>query len=303
VNDVRPARLVNRRMKRFLFALLHRTRLLKLVSWCNRKNVTILCYHSVVPDQNVPRRDPYKQHIPVSLFLQHLDHLEKNYQVISLEDFLAAKQNGWRTPNRSVVLIFDDGFEDFFSLASKELIRRRLPAAVFVISEGAYGRFRCGDSYLSWDEIQSLASAGILIGSHTCSHPNLSNLPADKAWQELSDSLSAVRRHVNQAGVPLSYPYGQTSPDVIRMANLAGYSCGINGTLGPNDNHAEIFALSRTVIASDDDLVTFAARVSGLTWWAEKMRRALPRRSPDNWDEELAPRTPLLGKTLNGRDY
>jgi len=290
-------------MKRLLFALLHRTRLLKLVSWCNRKNVTILCYHSVVPDQNVPPRDPYKQHIPLSLFLQHLDYLERNYRVISLEDFLTAKQNHLRIPNRSVVLIFDDGFEDFFSLASKELIRRQLPATVFVITEGAYGRFRCGDPFLSWDEIQSLASAGILIGSHTSSHPNLPELPPDEARRELSDSLSAVKRHVSQGGVPLSYPYGQTSREVIRMAELAGYSCAINGTLGPNDNHAELYALSRTVIASDDDLVTFAARVSGLTWWAEKMRRKLPRRGPAKWNEELAPRMPLLVETFDGQDY
>jgi peptidoglycan/xylan/chitin deacetylase (PgdA/CDA1 family) len=290
-------------MKRFLFALLQRTRLLKLVSWCNRKNVTILCYHSVVPDQRIPRRDPYKQHIPVSLFLQHLDYLEKNYRVISLEDFLAAKLNHQHTPNHSVVLIFDDGFEDFFSVASKELIRRQLPATVFVITEGAYGRFRSGGSYLSWGEIQNLASAGILIGSHTCSHPNLSNLSADEAWRELCDSLSAVRRHVTQAAVPLSYPYGRTSPEVIRMAEWAGYSCAINGTLGSNDNHAELYALRRTVIASDDDLVTFAARVSGLTWWAEKVRRALPRRSSANWNEELAPRMPLLAKTFDGQDY
>jgi len=31
--------------------------------------------------------------------------------------------------------------------------------------------------------------------------------------------------------------------------------------------------LSRTVIASDDDVPSFAARVSGLTWWITRIRR------------------------------
>src|SRR5258708_249193 len=112
-------------MKKLFFALLHRTGLLKLVSWINRRKVAILCYHSVAPDDDLPRSDPNKQHIPLSLFIQHLDHLQENYRVISLSDFLAAQRNNHRVPKNSVVLIFDDGFEDFFSIASAELIRRQ----------------------------------------------------------------------------------------------------------------------------------------------------------------------------------
>lgn len=201
-------------------------------------------------------------------------------------------------PDHSVVLIFDDGFEDFFSVASKELIRRQLPATVFVITEGAYGRFPAkGESFLSWPEIQTLASAGMQIGSHTCSHPNLVNLPLDKVRKELSDSYAAVANNVTQPEVPLSYPYGQTSDEVRMLAQSLGYSCGITGTLGPNGDKANLYALNRTVIASDDDPVTFAARVSGLTWWADRVRRLRRRPWIDrrDWNEELASHLPLMG--------
>jgi peptidoglycan/xylan/chitin deacetylase (PgdA/CDA1 family) len=137
-------------MKRFLFALLKATGVLRLVAWLNRRKVTILCYHSVT-DHGQPRRhDPYKQHIPLRLFLEHLDYLQSKYRVISLSDFLRAKRENRRLPNYSVVLTFDDGFQDFFSVASEQLARRNLPATVFVITDRAYGYLPPnGESFIS----------------------------------------------------------------------------------------------------------------------------------------------------------
>ena len=262
-------------MKRFLFALLHWSCVLGLVSWLNRKRVTILCYHSVLATNEAAPHDPHKQHIPIGLFLNHLDYLQGNYRIISLTEFVKAKRENHRLPNYSVVLTFDDGFEDFFSVAAPHLARRKLPATVFVITDRAYGYLPPnGESFLSWPEIQELAAAGVQVGSHTCSHPALLGLPVAEATRELADSRTAILQHLSREDVPLSFPYGQTSSAISKLAQSLGYSCAINGVIGPNGGDADLFALSRTVIASDDDLVTFAARVSGLTWWADKLRRS-----------------------------
>ena len=261
-------------MKWFLFALLKATRGLRLVSWFNRKNVTILCYHSVTEHRDPPRHDPHKLHIPVRLFLEHLNYLQSNYRVISLGDFLRAKRENRRLPDYSVILTFDDGFQDFFSVAAEQLARRKLPATVFVITDRTFDYLHPnGEFYLSWQEVQKLAASGTEVGSHTCSHTSLLDLPFDEARRELEDSRTAIRDHISQEDLPLSYPYGQTSEAISKLVQSLGYSCGITGTLGPNGSDMDLFALSRTVIASDDDLVTFAARVSGLTWWASKLRQ------------------------------
>ncbi|MDQ6652655.1 MAG: polysaccharide deacetylase family protein [Acidobacteriota bacterium] len=269
-------------MKRFLFALLHSTCALNFVSWLNRRRVTILCYHSVTGSRGV-RHDPYKQHIPLPLFLEHLDHLKSNYCVISLADYLRAKRENRRLPDYSVVLIFDDGLQDFFTVAADHLARRKLPATVFVITDRTYGSLPPnGESFLSWREIQELAGSGIQVGSHTCSHPRLLDLPFDELRRELTDARTAILSHVRQEDIPLSYPYGQTSEAISKLAQSLGYSCGITGMLGPNGTDADVFFLNRTVIASDDDLATFAARVSGLTWWASRLRRLVGFRNGED---------------------
>lgn len=277
-------------MKRFLFALLHATCALNFVSWLNRRRVTILCYHSVTGSRDNVSHDPYKQHIPLHLFLEHLDYLQGNYRVISLADFLRAKRDNGRLPNYSVVLTFDDGFQDFSTVAAGHLFERKLPATVFVITDRAYGRLPPnGESFLSWQEIQAVAASGTQVGSHTCSHPRLPDLPFDELRKELADARTAVLSHIRQEGVPLSYPYGQTSEAISKLAQSLGYCCGIGGTLGPNARDADVFALNRTVIASDDDLATFSARVSGLTWWARRFRGVFGSRNGTDQEVGLAP--------------
>jgi peptidoglycan/xylan/chitin deacetylase (PgdA/CDA1 family) len=263
-------------MKRFLFALLHSTSLLKLVKWINRRKVTILSYHSVVDSNEPTRPDPYKQHLPLDLFRKHLDHLKKEYTVISLRDFLSARRKHRELPNYSVVLTFEDGFQDFYTVAARQLAQRQLEATVFVITDKVDGRYPPnGESFLSWPQVEELARSGVEVGSHTCSHPKLPELTLDEVRRELADSRTAILEHISQAEVPLSYPHGRTSESIRRLAQSIGYSCAITTMLGPNDRDADIFALSRTTIASDDDLPAFAARVSGLTWWISKLRSSL----------------------------
>lgn len=278
-------------MKKFLFALLHSTGVIRAISWVNRKHVPILCYHSVIDSDHPINSDPHKQHIPLPLFLQHLDYLQKHHQVLSLNEFQRGRRENRALPDNSVVLTFDDGFQDFATVVAPHLTRRNLPATVFVITDRAYGNLPPnGESFLTWEEIRELAKSGVDIGSHTCAHPRLPNLSLPDVMRELSESQAAVRTHTQQAEVALSYPFGQTSDQISRMAGSAGYSCAIAADCGPNPQNVNIHALSRTVIASDDDVHSFAARVSGLTWWISRIRRVFRGDPKNSWDPSFSAR-------------
>lgn len=269
--------------KRFLFALLLSTGVTRLFAFLNRRGVTILCYHSVTANEPPILNDPDKLHIPRALFRLHLDYLKRRYHVVSLDEFLTAVRERRELPANAVVLTFEDGVRNFLTVAAPLLKERGFPATNFIITgeTTASGRPELNHTwqpaddrtFLSWKDIDELAQAGMQFGSHTCSHAKLTELSPTEAEKELTESHAALRLRVAQKHFPLSYPYGQASDRIRQLAEQAGYSCGMTTLAGVNDLKSDLFALRRTVIAGDDDLATFAARVSGLTTRVNSLRR------------------------------
>ncbi len=267
--------------KRFLFALLFATRLTRLAAWLNRKKVTILCYHSVTKQLEAIPNDPHKLHLRIDSFLHHLDYLQANYRIISLAEFVRAHRENIKLPSNAAVLTFDDGVRNFLTVVAPILLERRIPATSFIVTGENFtqevstlnGRWtpEDDDSYLSWSEVCQLAGQGLDFGSHTCNHHALPDILNAKARGELEESLKTLYTYLGPNSFPLSYPHGRTSKRIEGLAQSLGYSCAVTTRLGQNDTECDLFALRRTVIASDDDLPTFAARVSGLTFWYSRV--------------------------------
>ena len=270
--------------KKFLFALLFATRLTRLVAWLNRRKVTILCYHSVTKQKENNRSDPHKLHLSIDSFLRHLDYLQAHYRIVSLDEFVRARRENTSLPANAAVLTFDDGVRNFLTVVAPLLLERGLPATSFIMTgesfthevprrSGLNGTWRPDDdiSYLSWSEVRQLANQGVAFGSHTCTHRALTDIPHAQARGELETSFDTLNSHLGSRNFPLSYPHGRTSEGISRLSESLGYSCAVTAVLGQNDSECDLFALRRTIVASDDDLPTFAARVSGLTSWYNRV--------------------------------
>ena len=269
-------------MKKLLFALLHTTGVLRLIAWLHRKHVTILCYHSVSRRSEPHPSDVDSLHLKEQSFLRHLDYLQSHHTIISLREFVRARTQSSPLPPGAVVLTFEDGFRNFYTVVAPILLARGIPATCFIITSPDFTKevsksdknwdLADDDCFLSWDEIRELSSHGIEFGSHTSTHVPLSCVSLGEARVELNDSLDALIKNVGGSAVALSYPHGDTSESINLLAEAVGYSCGLTTALGPNDAECDLFALRRTVIPADDDVPSFAARVSGLTWRWDQLR-------------------------------
>ena len=277
--------------KNLLFALLFVTRLTRLAAWFNRKQVTILCYHSVTEQREAKLDDPHQLHLRRDLFVSHLDYLQRHYHLISLADLVRARRDRRRLPDNAAILTFDDGSRNFLTVVAPLLLQRQVPATSFIVTGEDFTKEssdRSGtwqpeddDSYLSWNEIRRLAALGFEFGSHTATHATLPEISTANARAELETSLNTLSSQLGAREFALSYPHGQTSEAINRLARSLGYSCAVTTVLGRNDNNSDLFALRRTVIAAQDDLPTFAARLSGLTSWYTRLAenfRGEPRR-------------------------
>ncbi|MDX6695171.1 MAG: hypothetical protein QOF02_2774 [Blastocatellia bacterium] len=230
-----------------------------------------------------------KQYLPRRRFETHLNHLRERYNVIALQDYLSARREGRSLPPYSVVLTFDDGMRNFLTVVAPLLAERSFSATNFIVTDFVSatdnserpGHWTEADDsrYLSWPEIQELArSPGIAFGSHTCSHPSLPDITLEEAERELRDSYQALVERLQCEQPALAFPHNQTSDALKSLAQSLGYACALTADLGPNEMDSNLFSLRRTVISDDDNLAIFAARVAGVTWWADNVRELFGRR-------------------------
>ena len=64
---------------------------------------------------------------------------------------------------------------------------------------------------------------GFEFGSHSCTHPELTELTAERCWEEVSRSRSDLSDQLGEEVVSFCYPRGDVNSRVIEMVKRAGY--------------------------------------------------------------------------------
>jgi glycosyltransferase involved in cell wall biosynthesis/peptidoglycan/xylan/chitin deacetylase (PgdA/CDA1 family) len=195
------------------------------------EDVLVLCYHAISPDWTAT----------LSVTPEEFE-----YQL----SFLLGR--GWRAATftqavldpparRTLAVTFDDAYTSIHTYAAPILARLGIPATVFVPTEFASSgrpllwpgidQWDGSDQVdqllpMSWDTLRELADAGWEIGSHTRTHPRLTELDDDHLDLELAGSREACSRELGRPCDSIAYPYGAVDERVARAAEKAGYRTG-----------------------------------------------------------------------------
>jgi peptidoglycan/xylan/chitin deacetylase (PgdA/CDA1 family) len=94
--------------------------------------IRVLAYHRVDELEADPDLDPGLISATPADFRAQMEALARAYNVISLDDFVAACRGERALPARAVLLTFDDGYRDFATHAWPILSALGLPAVLFV---------------------------------------------------------------------------------------------------------------------------------------------------------------------------
>jgi peptidoglycan/xylan/chitin deacetylase (PgdA/CDA1 family) len=190
--------------------------------------------------------------------------------------------------DKSVILTFDDGYEDFYLNAFPVLKKYGFTACIFIITgyigrksnwDYNWGRFKKRN--LSWEQILNLSQAGFEIGSHTVNHPDLTKIPRRYLNFELQVSKETLEDKLGKRVDFLSYPFGRYNRLVQDEAERAGYKKAF--TLGGNLIRRSRVALSiprMGVYLLDSPLSLKIKLDKGKLFWLEGMKGWIINRFP-----------------------
>ena len=188
--------------------------------------------------------------------------------------------------SRCVSVTFDDGLVSFVENALPELRARRIPAALFVVA-GKLGQRPdwAGAADEPYREEGLLGSTGlreiardVLIGSHSFTHPRLTELSESTARRELAESRGALEELLGTKITLFSFPYGSFDSSLIDWCREAGYRRIFTTLPLPSPSDSEGFVMGRVSAEPSDWALEFHVKLrGGYQWlpWAFGAKRRL----------------------------
>jgi peptidoglycan/xylan/chitin deacetylase (PgdA/CDA1 family) len=123
------------------------------------------------------------------------------------------------------------------------------------------------DRMLTWDQIRAMGREGITFGSHTMTHPAVSQLAESQLERELGESKRALEQRIGSPTAHFAYPFGQPPdcgttalPFLVRNGYRSA-STTVEGVNEPGDNH---YRLRRSQVGNERRISMFAFRLNQL---------------------------------------
>ncbi len=219
-----------------------------------KNNLVILCYHSI-------SHDGWRFSITMENFTKQIEYLKEHFDVISLND-AKLYLKGLKKLNRpSVVITFDDGYQNVLSMADY-LKKSRVTPTMFLIADADHANRRELENnlpLLTTSEIEKLRKNGWEIGSHSLTHTNFKKLSKTQITNEVRNSKKILEKKLKSKISYIAYPHGVYNKEIANEVINSGYEMGLSmddGLLNPDSN---MFALPRVGIDGSHSFIEFKA--------------------------------------------
>jgi peptidoglycan/xylan/chitin deacetylase (PgdA/CDA1 family) len=257
----------------------------------------VLCYHKLSRrfclegTWTTPRR-----------FLDQIDFLvERGYRFLGEDEFYDALARRSIGREKTVLLTFDDGYEELYEVFTERLAPRGIPVLVFLVTDyaGAENAWdlslgRRSFRHLSWEQVGEMAGKGASFGSHGATHIDLGRAPRSVLDKEVIDSRRALSERTGRAVRSFSYPFGRYNAAVRDAVQRAGYDGAFSLYPRHSNKQVDRFALRRNGVYVIDTNLTLHWKLEPTPFfWFEEMKcRAI---------NSVAALTPILKRFSSDR--
>ncbi|HDD23886.1 MAG TPA: polysaccharide deacetylase family protein [Chloroflexi bacterium] len=222
-------------------------------------HVPILMYHYV--SELPPDADSLRRDLTVSPedFEAQLAYLaEAGYHPITLTDLTLYLTQGYPLPDKPVILTFDDGYADAYTVVFPLLLKYGFPGTFFVLATPTHFE---SPGYMTWKQMKEMSEAGMDIQAHGRDHVDLRGRSYDYLVYQIVGAQEAIQYHTGRLPRFFCYPSGRYDADVIAVLKSAGYWGAVTTEWGYTHTRDNLFMLPRIRIRGSDTLESFVEKL------------------------------------------
>ena len=169
----------------------------------------ILQYH------HVSETTPASTSISPQQFEKHMQFLaDEGFQVVALSTVVDAIKNKLPLNEKTVAITFDDAYLTILTNATPILDKFNYPFTIVINPASIKDN---SSSFLSWQQIKTLADDNVIIANHNFEHDSLARIPtglSESQWlQKQGDAIlkaeQIIKEKTGQNWRYFAYPYGE----------------------------------------------------------------------------------------------
>ncbi|MCR8656565.1 polysaccharide deacetylase family protein [Paenibacillus endoradicis] len=166
---------------------------------------------------------------------------EHEFNVISMEQYVDYMEGKIELPKKSVLITFDDGYEDFYEIAYPILQQHQFPATNFVVVKSSDEPNPEYFPHLTWDQMREMKANGMSFYSHTYDSHIKINEEEDKypllanylegetsleykarVREDLENAQKLLVKELGEQANILAFPYGSYSDELLEVMDEIG---------------------------------------------------------------------------------
>jgi len=218
--------------------------------------IPILMYHYV---ENVKdKKDTIRigLNTPPKVFEEQLETIiENEYTPVTQTEIVDFLRNKTKMPEKPIAITFDDGYEDFYTVAFPILKKYQVKATIYVIVD-----FLDYPNYMTREQLDEIANSNLVeIGSHTSNHIYLKTANIKITEKEIGGSKKILESYIQKEVKSFAYPYGAFNEEAKKIVEESGYQSAVSVIPGTNQSLSNAYFLYRLRpgFRTDNELIKF----------------------------------------------
>jgi peptidoglycan/xylan/chitin deacetylase (PgdA/CDA1 family) len=231
----------------------------------------ILMYHMV--RESIPGKKFNSLRVSPADFEKQVKYLHDNgWHSYTMEEAIRQKKN---LPSKSVVITFDDGYQDNLTNALPILKKYGFKATIYLVNDrhdrdwSGYRKAKNegaglkDEPKLSDDEVRELLDSGLIeIGAHTLTHANLNALNEEETRNEICASRDQIEAQFQIVCHSFAYPFGLYGPKDKKIVADCNYTNAVTTEVGIADlNDCNAFEIPRITVSGKDNFYAFRLKL------------------------------------------